>query len=56
MDYPFTLIEIHFNKDGIGVGKMPVRTKISMSKDKSTIELENFGTEPVRLTDVRPDK
>ena len=22
MDYPFTLIEIRFNKDGIGQGKM----------------------------------
>jgi hypothetical protein len=56
IDYPFTLIEIHFNKDGIGVGKMSVRTKISMSKDKSTVELENYGIEPVRLTEVRPEK
>ena len=56
VDYPFTLIEIRFNKEGVGVGKMAVRTKIAMSKDKQTIELENYGIEPVRLTEVRIEK
>ena len=53
IDYPFTLIEIRFDKNGIGVGKMSVYTKISLSKDKQTVELENFDIEPVRLTEVR---
>jgi hypothetical protein len=53
MDYPFTLIEIRFPKEGVGVGKMSVRTKISLSKDKQTVELENYGIEPVRLTEVK---
>jgi hypothetical protein len=56
IDYPFTLIEIRFNKEGVGVGKMSVRTKISLSKDKQTVELENYGIEPVRLTEVRIEK
>jgi hypothetical protein len=56
VDYPFTLIEIRFNKEGVGVGKMSVRTKIVMSKDKQNIELENYGIEPVRLTEVRIEK
>jgi len=55
-DYPFTLLEIHFTKEGVGVGKMSVATKISLSKDKMTIELENYGIEPVRLTEVRIEK
>jgi hypothetical protein len=55
-DYPFTLIEIRFDRNGVGVGKMSVATKISLSKDKQTIELENFGLEPVRLTEVRIEK
>ena len=55
-DYPFTLIEIRFDKAGVGVGKMSVATKISLSKDKKTIELENYGIEPVRLTEVRIEK
>jgi hypothetical protein len=55
-DYPFTLIEIHFNKDNVGVGKMSFYTKISVSKDKQTLELENYGTEPLRLTNVTLEK
>jgi len=35
---------------------MSVYTKISLSKDKQTIELENFDIEPVRLTGVRIEK
>jgi hypothetical protein len=55
-DYPYTLLEIRFDKSGVGVGKMSVATKISLSKDKQTIELENYGIEPVRLTEVRIEK
>jgi hypothetical protein len=55
-DYPYTLIEIRFDKTGVGVGKLLVATKISLSKDKQTIELENYGIEPVRLTEVRIEK
>jgi hypothetical protein len=56
MDYPFTLVEIRFDKEGVGVGKMSVYTKIAVSKDKQTVELENYGTEPTRLTEVRIEK
>jgi len=56
IDYPFTLLEIRFNKEGVGQGKMSVYTKISLSKDKQTVELENFDIEPVRLTEVRIEK
>jgi hypothetical protein len=30
--------------------------KITLSKDKKTVELENYGIEPVRLTEVRIEK
>jgi hypothetical protein len=53
VDYPFTLIEIRLDKDGKGVGKMAVATKIDFNKDKKQIILENYGSEPVRLTEVR---
>jgi len=55
IDYPFTMIEIRFDKSGVGVGKMSVYSKITLSKDKRTIELENYDIEPVRLTEVRID-
>ena len=53
LEYPFTLIEIRFDTQGVGVGKMAVYAKVALSSDKQSIELENYGTEPVRLTDVR---
>jgi len=56
MDYPFTLIEMRLNKDNEGEGKMSVATKISLSKDKQQLELENYGSEPVRLNNIHKIK
>jgi hypothetical protein len=53
MDYPFTLFEIRVNKNGEGEGKAAVATKISFDKKKNAIELENYGSEPVRLNAVK---
>jgi hypothetical protein len=54
VDYPFTLIELRLNKNNEGEGKLAIATKIVMSKDKQHVELENYGTEPVRLQNVQP--
>jgi hypothetical protein len=57
VDYPFTLIEIHLNKDlSEGQGKLAYATKIMFDKDKNTVELENYSSEPVRLTTVKAEK
>ena len=56
VDYPFTLIEIHLDKDGNGEGKMAYATKITFDKKKKTVELENYSSEPVRLTTVKSEK
>ena len=51
MDYPFTLIEMRFSKPGEkGEGKMLAATSI-MAKN-GRLELENYGQEPVRLTEI----
>lgn len=50
--YPFTIIQIHLGKDGKGEGRMSVATKLSMSKDGKTLELENYSTQPVILEQV----
>lgn len=55
-DYPFTLIELHLDKDSKGEGRMALATKIKPGKDGKHIELENYGSEPVRLKNVRPQK
>jgi len=56
VDYPFTLIEIHLKKDGEGEGRMAYATKITFDKKKNTVELENYSSEPVRLTTVKAEK
>lgn len=55
-EYPFTLIEIHLNKDGVGEGKMSTATKIQLSRDKQNIELENYGNTPTNLSEVKQKK
>jgi len=56
IDYPFSLIEIRLGKDGRGVGKMAVATKIDFDKKKKQLVLENYSSEPVRLNEVKLEK
>jgi hypothetical protein len=56
MDYPFTLLEIRLDKNGEGQGKASIATKINFDKKKNTMELENYGIEPVRLNQVKIEK
>lgn len=50
VDYPFTFIQMHIGPDGKGTGTMSVATRVRVIKD--VIELENFGTSRVMLTEV----
>jgi hypothetical protein len=52
IDYPFTLLQLHVDKDGNGDGKASIFTKITEAKD-GTIELENFANQPVMLNQVK---
>jgi hypothetical protein len=56
LDYPFTVIELHLNRDGEGEGKMSLATKIIADKAANTITLENWGTQPVMLKAVHTEK
>jgi hypothetical protein len=56
VDYPFTLVQIHLSKDGKGEGKLAALTMITFNKKSNTLEIENYGTEPVRLSDIRVEK
>jgi hypothetical protein len=53
IDYPFTVIQMEIGRDGRGKGTMSYATKIT-ARDKNTIELENFSTSRVLLTDIQP--
>jgi len=59
IDYQFLLIEIRLKPDGKGEGKMSDAAKVTYERDTNTVVIENYGQEPVRLTQVevvRPKK
>jgi hypothetical protein len=51
IDYPFTVIQMQLDASGQGKGTMSYATKI-LAHD-NVIELENFGTSPVMLTQIQ---
>jgi hypothetical protein len=53
LDYPFTVIQMHIDRNGRGTGTMSIATKIRAYD--SVIELEDFATSPVMLTDIRAE-
>jgi hypothetical protein len=55
LDYPFTVIEMRLNNDGEGKGMLSVATKIFVDKN-GQVTLENWGTQPVQLTQVKAEK
>jgi hypothetical protein len=55
LDYPFTVIELHVDKDGAGEGTLSFATKVSRDTKNNTVVLENWGTQRVRLTQVHEE-
>jgi len=53
IQYGFSLVEIHLDKDGHGAGKLVPAARITFDKNTRTIEIENYDNLPVRLSDVR---
>jgi hypothetical protein len=43
---------MRFDKSGKGEGKMAYATQINFDKNKNSIELENYASEPVRLNNL----
>jgi hypothetical protein len=56
VDYEFTLAEIRLGKDGKGEGKLVPAAKVRYNNETRTMEIEEYGTEPVRLTEVRAEQ
>jgi hypothetical protein len=54
IQYPFTVVQMQIGKDGKGQGTLSYATRIT-ARGK-TIELENYATQPVMLTEIRSEK
>lgn len=53
-DYPFTFIELRVDKNGVGEGKLSRATRVTASDDGRFVQLENWETQPIDLTQVKP--
>jgi hypothetical protein len=54
VDYPFTVIQMQIDRDGKGKGTMSYATRV-LAHD-NVIELENYTSSPVMLTQVESEK
>jgi hypothetical protein len=50
--YNFAFVEMRFPKDGKGEGKLAPGTMISIDKQTNQLEIENYTTQPVRLSSI----
>jgi hypothetical protein len=55
MDYPFMVMDIRLDAGGKGEGKLMPLARITEDRDH-VVEIENYASEPVRLTAVRSRK
>jgi len=53
VEYPFTVLEMHINNSGEGDGTMSFATKIIPDKTNNIVTLENYGTQRIRLQQVK---
>ena len=54
IQYPFTVIQMQMGREGKGKGTVSYATKIIVRGD--TVELENFATQPIMLTEIRSER
>ena len=53
IDYPFTVIQMNLDRNGMGSGTMSYATRITTKNH--IIELEDFATQPIMLNNIRAD-
>ena len=54
VDYPFTLMEMHVNKQGQGQGKLNIAAKLTLNDN--VLVIEDYANQPVMLNEVKKRK
>ena len=54
--YDMTLLVMDVDAEGKGSGQLAIGVQLAFKSDTKTLVVENFGTEPVRLTNIRQTK
>jgi hypothetical protein len=55
-DHDVTLIVLDVDEEGTGEGQLAMGVKLAIDMEKRALVIENFGSEPVRLMNVRMSK
>jgi hypothetical protein len=55
-DYDVTLAVLDVDAEGNGEGELAMGVRLDVDRENKRLVIENFGTEPVRLTSVRKNK
>ena len=55
-DYPFGFLQVTLNEKGEGTGQIMAAAKIRFDKKKGNYEIESFGNQYIKATNVRPWK
>jgi hypothetical protein len=53
-DYPFGYLQVRLDSAGKGVGQIMAAAKIRFDKKKGQYEIESFGNQYIKATNVRP--
>jgi hypothetical protein len=55
-DYDMSILVMDVDAEGNGEGQLAMGVRLAVDTEKKTLVVENFGTEPVRLTKIRRTK
>ncbi len=55
-DYPFGFLQVKLNDKGEGTGQIMAAAKIRFDKKKGKYEIESFGNQYIKATNIRPRK
>jgi len=53
IDYPFTVIQMNLDRNGMGSGTLSYATRITTKNN--IIELENFASQPIMLNNIKAE-
>ena len=53
-DYQLSLITLDLGEDNTGEGVMVAGAQVGINEETGTLEIKSVGTQPARLTNVRP--
>ncbi len=56
VDYPFTYLQVTLDSEGKGTGQFIIAAKVRFNKKSGKYEIESFGNQYVKATNVRPNK